>query len=239
MDANLQKLLTGNGSVQQWLGLEESRTLADGGGADTGGVNALPHGKSVIKPGDGVNPGSILFTPIKRKAGQPWDNAYYYDTITRSPVAASVFSWSLEFSLAPADLKGNGREFEIELCEQGWTFDMAWQAKWSNVDGPPAWRFFDQIKETWVAAMNIPPPIPKANTFIDIAGFFIVDRAAGVTWHDSVLINGTLYPINVSHPKKQKWGPTTNYLHNAVQIDSMGDGVACGVQLLNWNVRAI
>jgi hypothetical protein len=235
IDTNIIQMLSGARTLQQWSGLEQ-KPLIDGGGADTGGGNALPHGKLVWTPGNGITPASMIFNSAKRKQGQPWDNAYGYNPITKVPMNCVYFSFSLGFSISSADLKGNAREFEIELCESGETYDMGWQYKWSSVDGPPAWRMFDQIAGTWVAVPSIPAPAPKAGVFVNMAAFFAVDRTNGVTWHDSLMVDGVLYPVNTSHKKKMKWNPTTNYLHNAAQIDPLGNGETCSMQIKNWNV---
>jgi hypothetical protein len=86
---------------------------------------------------------------------------------------------------------------------------------------------------------NIPPPVPKAGIYVSAEAYFIIDRANGVTYHDSIVIDGVNYPINLAHKKMQKWSQRTNYLHNAVQIDSMGDGKPASIQIRNWNVRGL
>ena len=239
IDQATRGLLDGTIPFSQWTSLEQVPVMIDGGGADSGGPNALPHGKSVWKPGTALAPALLAFNPAKRPLSKPWDNLYKYNTITRTPPRLSLACWELDFSLSALDLNGNAREFEIELCESGWTYNMAWQYKWSNVDGPPAWRLFDQVAKKWVSVPTLPPPAPKPGVFIHAESYFVIDRAAGVTYHDSISIDGTSYPINLAHKKLQKWSPSTNYLHNAVQIDSMGDGAACTIQIKNWNVRGL
>lgn len=240
IDQNIIQLLGGSRDFYEWTSLEQVPTMTDGGGADTGGPNALPHGKFIWKPGTPPdNPATLTFTPIKRPPGKPWDNLYAYNTITRRPPSSNCFGFELQFAIGALDLKGNAREFEIELCESGYTYNMAWQYKWSNVEGPPAWRLFDQIAEKWVPFPAIPPPSPRPNAFVSMQAFFAVDRSVGITTHDSIVVDGKTYSVNISHPRKLKWNSTSNYLHNAVQIDSMGDGVPCGVQIRDWNVRSL
>lgn len=239
LDQVTKELLSGDRNLYEWTGLEKVASMTDGGGADTGGPNPLPHGKAIWIAGTDTSPARLVFSPIKRPAGKPWDNVYEYNTISRTPPKIVYACWELEFALTQSDLSGNAREFEIEPCEFGWTYNMAWQYKWSKVDGPPAWRIFDQIAGSWTAVPSIPPPSPKAGVFISVKAFFQIDRATGLTTHDSIVIDGTSYPVNVAHSKKQKWSPQTNYLHNAVQIDSMGDGAQCGIQIRNWNVRGL
>lgn len=241
IDQITKDLLTGNRNLYEWSGLEKNPVMIDSGGADTGGPNALPHGSHVWSPGSDKTPAVLIFHPVKRIAGQTWDDIYLYNTISRTPPKIVYAFWELEFALAASDLKGNAREFEIELCESGWTYNMAWQYKWSNVDGPPAWRLFDQTapKNKWVPVTSIPAPSPKPGQFISVQSFFSIDRANGMTYHDSIVIDGINYPVNLPHKYMHKWSPNTNYLHNAVQIDSMGDGVSCGIQIKNWNVRGL
>lgn len=239
LDQITKDLLSGDRDLFEWSGLEKNPVMIDGRGADSGGPNALPHGKAIWLAGTDSSPAKLVFSPVKRPAGKPWDNVYEYNTISRTPPKIVYTCWELEFALAQSDLSGNAREFEIELCEVGWTYNMAWQYKWSHVDGPPAWRVFDQIAEKWSPVASTPVPLPKAGVFISVQAFFSIDRTNGLTTHDSIVIDGLSYPVNVTHSKKQKWSPTTNYLHNATQIDSMGDGVQCGIQIRNWNVRGI
>lgn len=248
IDPTIIGLLSGTRPLLEWTSLERVPTMTDSGGADTGGPNRLLHGKSIWTPGKppalttGVSiPASLVFTPVKRPAGQPWDNVYNYNTITRQPVKCNYYCWELDFAITALDLKGNAREFEIELCESGYTYNMAWQYKWSKIDGPPAWRVFNQnaSRNKWVPVTSIPMPAPKPGVFISMQAFFVVDREAGTTTHDSIVIDGITYPVNVTFTRKQKWSPATNYLHNALQIDSMGDGMPCSVQVRDWKVRGL
>jgi hypothetical protein len=239
--SEIKELLNGTRPLYEWAGLEQVPSMIDGAGADTGGINALPHGKTIWKPGTSTTAALMVFNSIQRRPGQPWDNSYMYNTISRTPPKLQYACWELEFAISNSDLNGNAREFEIELCEAGWTYNMAWQYKWSKVDGPPAWRLFDQTApdHKWVAMTNIPPPVPKAGIYVSAEAYFIIDRANGVTYHDSIVIDGVNYPINLAHKKMQKWSQRTNYLHNAVQIDSMGDGKPASIQIRNWNVRGL
>jgi hypothetical protein len=241
IDQATRGLLDGTIPFSQWTSLEQVPVMIDGGGADSGGPNVLPHGKSVWKPGTTLAPALLAFNPAKRPPSKPWDNLYMYNTITRTPPRLSLACWELDFSLSALDLNGNAREFEIELCESGWTYNMAWQYKWSNVDGPPAWRLFDQTapKNKWVPIPSIPAPAPKAGVFVSVQAYFQIDRETGMTTHDSITIDGVNYPVNLPHAKILKWSQSVNYLHNAVQIDSLGDGRACSIQLRNWNVRGV
>lgn len=241
LDNDIRGLLNGAKKLYEWTSLETVPAMTDGGGADTGGANRLPHGNPIWRAGKTDSPAVFMFDPIKRLPGQPWDNCYLYNTLTRTPPSVTYLCWELDFSLQVPDLSGNAREFEVELCEAGWTYNMAWQYKWSKVDGPPAWRMFDQTaaRNKWVAAPLIPVPAPKSGAPISVQAFFVIDRAAGLTYHDSIIINGTNYPINLAHKRMLKWSPNANYLHNAVQIDSMGDGAPGSVQIANWNVRAM
>lgn len=241
LDNITKSLLNGTNPLYEWEGLGKVTTMIDGGGGDTGGPNPLPHGKYIWKPGNDDTPASLIFNSVKRAPSQPWDNLYLYNTETRNPPQLAYTCHEWDFALTQSDLKGNAREFEIELCEAGWTYNMAWQYKWSTVDGPPAWRLFDQtaVKDKWVPVPSIPAPSPKAGVFIAVQAFFVIDRALGVTYHDSIIIDGVNYPINQAHKKMQKWSTRANYLHNAVQIDSMGDGAVSTVQIKNWNVRGI
>ncbi len=241
LDNVTKGLLNGMNAVWPWLKLEQSTDFIDGGGADSGGINPLPHGKMIWRAGSLTTPGVAIFNPVQRQVGQPWDNCYQYRTLTRTPQPFVYLCWELDFALSGTDLKGNAREFEVELCEAGWTYNMALQYKWSNVDGSPAWRMFDQTapKNKWVPIPGMPAPAPRPDQFISVQAFFVIDRAAGVTYHDSVVVDGINYPINVPHKKLFKWASKPTYLHHAFQIDPLNDGQPCTVRIRDWNVRGI
>ena len=245
IDPTIARLLDGTRPFYEWKALEQAPAMIDGGGADSGGPNRLPHGRAIWTPGQPATaaspatPALLVFDPVRRLPGQPWDNAYMYSTISRLPVTARYFCWELGFTLSTFDLKGNAREFEIELCEAGWTYNMAWQYKWSHVDGPPAWRVFDQVAKLWKSVPGLPAPLPRPGVYVNAAAFFLIDRVAGTTLHDSIAIDDLVYPVGMAHKKLQKWSAQTNYLHNAVQIDSMGDGAPGSIEIRDWNVRAV
>jgi len=240
-DPTINAVLDGDVKSIEWVGMEFTPSLIDGGGADTGGPNRLPHGRTTWVPGSSSTPAILTFNPVRRPQGQPWDNSYNYNTLTRTKLTGSYYGHQFMFALpTPKDVTNcNAVEFELELCEAGLLYNMAWQWKPSNIDGPPGWRIFDKSKEKWIAQPQIPFTAPIPGAFVEVSARFRVDRNLKQTWHDSVVIGGKYFPINASAAAPMKWSPKTWYLHHAVQPDSLGKGAPFSVLIKNWNARML
>jgi hypothetical protein len=238
IDTTINEVIDGMRTLREFTNLHLASTMIDGGGADTGGINSLPHGPFAWLPG---NPASFQIKPIVRPAGKPWDNTYLYNTLTKDKLNAIYFGLQIQFAFptAAAIAASTAVEFELELCEAGLTYNMAWQYKHSKVDGSPAWRLFDKRLSKWTAIDGLPIPSPKPTTFVNAWAHFRADRDTKILWHDSIVIDGVFYPVNSPHAAVPKWSPQTFYLHNAVQLDSDGKGTAYGVLLKGWNARAL
>ena len=207
-----------------------------GTAGDTQGPNAFAHGVCSWKPG---NTGVFVFQPVKRPKGQPWDTAYNFNEldITKS----DCFAYRLQAAL-PTDqdiARCTAFEFELEVCEDGLAYNMAWQCLLGKGDGGPAWRFFDQTHGTWVAAIQLPKPVITANNFCSVLSEFSIDRSAKITIHEGLTIDGQRFAIGVSNPAIQKWRKGTNYFHYAFQLDSNGQGQGYSVLLKDMAVMSL
>lgn len=241
IDLTVVQLLTGERKLKEWLALHTLPTMIDGGGADTGGQNKFPHGIFTWKPSIQGDATAFSFAPKPRPKGQPWDNIYLYNTLSKGKLDYTYFSHQLSFAFPTSAAINNctAFEFELELCEAGLTYNMGWQYKHSKVDGPPSWRYFNKQQQAWVAVPTLPIPAPMPNTFVSIVMNFAVNRAAKLCTHDSIVIDGIFHPVNQTLSAVPKWNPTTWYLHNAVQLDSDGKGSPETILLNNMNVRAL
>jgi len=240
LDPAIVTQLSGGRVLREWLGLEHTSAalMTDGGGADTGGRNPLPHGTSIWTPG-----ALFQFSPQARPKGQPWDNCYRYNTLTREKLIATYFGYqfSLMYPTATDIIASTAFEIECELCENGLAYDMGWQYKPSLVDGPPAWRWFDEgVKpKKWNMVPGLPAPHPLPSVWTTGFALFSVNRDTRMTTHEAIVIDGSFFPVGVTHRAEQKWSPQTNYFHAAVQLDSDGKGTAYSVGIRGWNVRAL
>jgi hypothetical protein len=98
MDQAIISQLDGTRKLQEWLNLERTAFLTDGGGADTGGPNKFAHGPSTWQrsqqPSSSLAfvPASLRFNPARRPVGQPWDNVYRFAPLTIPP-ASTESTW--------------------------------------------------------------------------------------------------------------------------------------------------
>jgi hypothetical protein len=209
-----------------------------GTSGDSGGASGLNHGSYVWVPG---NPGKLTIDPVKRPAGKPWDNFYFYNNIQANRTNAVYFSYAMEVTLpSTADIAAcTAWENEIEICEAGLAYNMAWQCKPSKVDGPPAWRLFDLVNQKWVPIVSIPAPVPKSGVAISFLSKFSINRATKTVVHETLTIDGVEYPVQAVHSAKMKWSTGTYYTHNAFQLDSDGKGTPYTVLLGDMTVRRL
>lgn len=243
IDPILMSQLMGVRTLRQWMNLENtpSGQMIDGGGADTGGKNNFAHGTHVWTPGTpGTSGATLRFKPTRRQVG-PWDNLYLYTTLDRTPFPGQYYSNDFTITYPTQDMidAGTAIECELEKCESGLAYDMGLQYKPSRVDGPPAIRWFDESAQVWKSIASAPIPSPRPGIPIRIIGLFSMDRITKTTTHELMFVNGTAYPISTTHRARPKWAPQTNYFHAAVQIDSDGKGTPDGIDIRNWNVRAL
>lgn len=216
-------------------GLEHS-TLTDGGGADTGGKNALPHGKFTFSNGVGSA------HPIKRQQGQPWDNGFLYESISSTALTCNVIRHAWSFGLpTAADIAAcNALEFVIESREAGMAYDMEWQCKPSKVDGPPAWRVYypGNGKGSWVTIPGLPVPVLHPGVMISVVAYFVIDRVAKTFTHAAIVIDGKPFQVGVTNSAWLKWPGVNNAIH-AVQLDPYGAGVPFNMNMKDWSIRGL
>ena len=203
-----------------------------GTSGDSGGASGLNHGSFVWQPGV---PSKLSVHPVARPQGKPWDTYYFYNSLLTAQSNAEYFSYTMDVTFpTQKDLNVcTAWENELEVCEAGLAYNMAWQCKPSHVDGPPAWRYFVQGGGWKVPTVAIPAPVPVPGTAMTVLSKFFLDRIAKTVTHLSLTINDKEYPVNVTLPAKPKWSAGTFYTHNAFQLDSDGKGSPYTVVLNN------
>lgn len=242
IDPIVSAQLSGKAKLQEWPTLEQTSVLIDGGGADTGGVNKLPHGLVTWTPANATNMANLQFKPKVRAKGQPWDNAYNYQKLTQ-PTPCTYFALALQFMLpTAADIAATTAvEWEIELCEAGIAYNMAWQYLVAKGDGGPQWRLFNQsvTPKRWDSVAGLPLPNPQPGALVSAIALFSVNRQSRTTTHESIEIDGQAYSVGQTHSAIQKWSSQTNYLHYALQPDSDGKGSPINVKVKSWSIRGL
>lgn len=242
IDPLVSAQLSGRAKMQEWLTLEQTPTLIDGGGADTGGPNQLPHGTVTWTPANVTGAASLQFKPKTRPKGQPWDNAYNYQKLTQAAIC-TYFSLGFQFVLpTQADIAAaTAVEWEVELCEAGIAYNMAWQYLVAKAAGGPQWRLFNQTvtPKRWDSVAGLPLPNPQPGALVSAIALFSVNRQSRTTTHESIEIDGQTYVVGQTHSAIQKWSSQTNYLHYALQPDSDGRGSPFGIKVKSWNVRGL
>lgn len=240
MDQVIVDQLLKKRSLQEWNQLElvPSNLMIDGGGADTGGPNALPHGVSTWSEG------KFNFVPKVRPVGKPWDNCYRYNILSRDPLQATYLACGLTFTVPNVAIVNSLTAFEneIEPSRDKLRYNLAYQWKPSLIDGPPAWRIFNQKLQKWESVPGLPVPVAMPGQWTSLVGLFQVDWVRRKTLHDSCIINGVTYSVGVEHdavPIPPGWSGTP-YFHNACQLDPKGNtGNPVGVIIKDWWVRAL
>lgn len=209
-----------------------------GTSGDSGGPSGLNHGSFVWQPG---TPAKLSVMPVARPQGKPWDTYYFYNSLPPEQSKAQYFAYTMDVMFPTVkDLNVcTAWENELEVCEAGLAFNMAWQCKPSHVDGPPAWRYFVQGDGWKIPATIIPAPSPVAGQAVTVLSKFFLDRIGKTVTHLSLTINGKEYPINVTLPAKSKWSTGTFYIHNAFQLDSDGKGSPFSIVLNNISARRL
>lgn len=228
--------LSGKSRLQEWLTLEQTPTLIDGGGADTGGPNKLPHGTATWTSANATSTASLQFKPKPRPKGQPWDNAFNYAVLAPSQLACNYFSHQFQFMFpTEADIAAcTAVEFVVEVRIDGWAFDMEYQYLLNK----PAWRIYDPVGHAWIAVTALPPPKPIAGVFVRAVAMFSLDKANRQFTHEQIMIDENVYPVGLTHKATLKW-PGVNNAIFAVQTDSDGKGSPFSVKIKNWNVRGL
>lgn len=246
MDQSTIDLLLGNRQVMRISNLESTikKWTQPGTAGDSGGPNNLPHGTSQWTPA-GTPAGPVLaksgifsFAPVKRASGQPWDTFYNSNDVV-FPAAAQIppdcFSYSIDVCLpTAADITADhAHEWEIEICEAGLCYNMAWQ------DNGKEFRKFDQRNQNWVSVPGLPAPTRKVGNFVSHDGIFSIDRKKKTVTHEGIFIDGIYFNVGMSALAVQRWPTNVFYLHNAFQFDSDGKGSKCNFLLKNISVAQL
>lgn len=156
--------------------------------------------------------------------GKPYGDGYWY--IQRNGDYSAATQFSYEFDLyVPAQyaLAPQGIEFEIQQVIAGKVYNFAWQAEWKS----KLWRVFRFTAKPgqggWEAT-QIPVNLAPGMWHHIKADFLRLP--SGQTEHVDLVVDGVVSPVNILHNAVQKYGPSSNSLSNAFQLDSNSKGDA-------------
>ena len=153
-------------------------------------------------------------TQFSIAATVPYTNAYFYQEQT--PVSGQIKAITYEFDIyIPQGMESAPQAIEFE-CQQmlgGWVYNFGWQALY----GQNVWRIFDYGAMRWDAtSITFTPFVP--GTWHHMMAEYHNDIATYTVFHDALTVDGTRYPVNVTHNACNCGG--RDQLTNAVQLDS-------------------
>jgi hypothetical protein len=95
----------------------------------------------------------------------------------------------------------------------GWVYNFGWQALY----GQNIWRIFDYGLKQWDAT-SVPFNSFTPGTWHHILAEYHNDLTTHTVYHDAITVDGTRYPVNVTHNAFNGGG--RDQFTNAVQLDS-------------------
>lgn len=193
--------------------IEQSPWLTCGSCGNAGGVGPAPaysDTRGIASPSeDGAS------TQFSIAASVAFTNAYFYQTHT--PVASQFNALTYEFDLyvpAGSESAPQAIEFECQQVLDGWVYNFAWQAVYPS----HVWRVFNYAANTW-DSVGITFTAFTPGTWHHVMAEYHSDAAAHTVVHDALTVDGTRYPVGITHPAFHS-GDANNQFTNAVQLDS-------------------
>ena len=163
-------------------------------------------------------------TKFSLAASVPFSNGYFYQQQT--PITSQINALTYEFDFyVPVGSENLPEAFEFE-CQQilnGWVYNFAWQALYSG----NRWRIFDYGLKRWDDA-GLPFTRFTPGTWHHIVAEYHNDTATHTVIHDALTIDGTRYPINITH-KAFFSGYGSPQFTDAVQLDSNSAAAAYSI----------
>ncbi len=142
----------------------------------------------------------------------PYANGYWWEKHTAP--AARINQLRYEFDLyVPIESASAPQAIEFECQQQidGYIYNFAFQADYSS----KTWRVFDYVNRAWNPT-TVPLTLLTAGAWHHIIADY--HTADAVVYHDSLTIDGTIYPVNLTHAAKFVGG-TSRQFTNAFQLD--------------------
>ena len=163
-----------------------------------------------------------------------YSNAYWY---YRHPApTAAMSSLTYEFDVyipSGSDNAPQAIEFECQQELGGYVYNFAWQADYVT----DQWRVFNYTSKQWedsgIALTRFTP-----DSWHHIIAQYHNDATTHTTYHDALTVDGTRYPVNISHPAT----PTSNTggdFTNAFQLDLNGIPTAYSVYVDKMEVTEV
>lgn len=205
---------TGNGATVI-DNIEDSNSwLTCGACGNDGGAGSVPH--SSVTPDIATPSEDGTSTQFSIAATVPFTNTYWY---ILHPVVGNQFAaLNYEFDLyIPTGSENAPQAIEFE-CQQilgGWIYNFAFQADY----GRNLWRVFNYGAKAWEAT-TIPLQRFSPGTWHHLLAEYHSDATTHTVFHDALTVDGTRYPINMTHDAF--FSGANDQFTNAFQLDSDG-----------------
>ncbi len=155
----------------------------------------------------------------------PFTNAYFYQLHTAITHQITALTYAFDLYI-PVGMENAPQAIEFE-CQQtldGWVYNFAWQADYASNQ----WRIFDFSLKRWDSTpLNLTRFTP--GTWHHIVAEYHNDTTAHTVIHDALTIDGTRFPVNITHNAFLSGG--SNQFSNAFQLDSNSTPAAYNVSV--------
>lgn len=153
-------------------------------------------------------------TQFSIAASVAFTNAYFFrqQAVIPHQINALTYAFDLYIPLG-METAPQAIEFECQQQLDGWVYNFAWQADYASSD----WRIFDYGLKRWDStSVNLTKFTP--GTWHHIVAEYHNDTTAHTVIHDALTIDGTRFPVNITHNAFFSGG--NNQFTNAIQLDS-------------------
>lgn len=186
--------------------------LTCGACGNTGGTG--PTATFSFTPGMGAPSEDGRSTQFSIAASVAFTNAYFFrqQAVIPHQINALTYAFDLYIPLG-METAPQAIEFECQQQLDGWVYNFAWQADYASSD----WRIFDYGLKRWDStSVNLTKFTP--GTWHHIVAEYHNDTTAHTVIHDALTIDGTRFPVNITHNAFFSGG--NNQFTNAIQLDS-------------------
>src|SRR5215471_8296399 len=134
-------------------------------------------------------------TEFSIAATVPYTNAYFYQEQTPVTGQINALTYELDIYIPQGmDTAPQAIEFECQQMLGGWVYNFGWQALY----GQNIWRIFDYRLKQWNATTITFTPFTPG-TWHHILAEYHNDITTHTVYHDAITVDGTRYPVNVTH----------------------------------------
>lgn len=209
-----------------FLNLDESPWSTCGACGNSGGTGTIAGHSNAIQPfsRDGA---AVQFAIVPSGSYQ---NIYWYQ---KRAIDCTTTQSTTEFDIYIPSAAASVAQFEFGNYQQcsKFNYNGAWQANRTL----KVWRVFNLGAHRWDATtipLNLAP-----DTWHHIKATYHRDLVAHVGYRDSLVIDGTIYPVALKYPAVAVTS-TTNFLSDAFQLDGDKAGDAFSVFVDKYTLSA-